>query len=104
VKEIFQRKSFWFIFIILLFAACVYPPFRLITDTGITTEPKWDFILTALPTLYEVPEIDLEMLLIEAIIAVPLALAISLIFYSLKTALRRIDDKRLRRHYLNRKL
>jgi hypothetical protein len=50
-----------------------------------------------------VPEIDLEMLLIEAIIAIPLAIAISLILYSMKTALRRIDDKRLRQDYLNRR-
>jgi glycerol-3-phosphate acyltransferase PlsY len=104
VKEIFQGKSFWFILIILLFGACVYPPFRLITEVGITTEPKWEFILTALPTLYVVPEIDLEMLLVEVIMAIPLAIAISLVFYSIKTALRRLDDKRLRRSYLNRRL
>jgi len=74
------------------------------TEAGITTEPKWECIFTALPTPYEVPEIDLGMLLIEAIIAIPLAIAISLIFYSMKAALRRIDDKRLRQHYLNRRL
>jgi hypothetical protein len=104
VREIFQRKSFWFILVILLFGACVYPPFRLMTEAGLTTEPKWDFILTTLPTPYEVPKVDLGMLLIEAIIAIPLAIAISLIFYSIKTASRRIDDKRLRQHYLNRRL
>jgi hypothetical protein len=104
VREIFQRKSFWFILVTLLFGACVYPPFRLMTEAGLTAEPKWDFILTTLPTPYEVPEIDLERLLIEAIIAIPLAIATSLIFYSMKTALRRIDDKRLRQHYLSRRL
>jgi hypothetical protein len=104
VREIFQRKSFWFILVTLLFGACVYPPFRLMTEAGLTAEPKWDFILTTLPTPYEVPEIDLEMLLIEAIIAIPLAIAISLIFYSMKTALRRIEDKRLKQRYLNRTL
>jgi hypothetical protein len=104
VREIFQRKSFGFILVTLLFGACVYPPFRLMTEAGLTTEPKWDFILTTLPTPYEVPKVDLGMLLIEAIIAIPLAIAISLIFYSIKTASRRIDDKRLRQHYLNRRL
>ena len=101
VREIFGRNSFWFILVTLLFGACAYPPFRLMTEAGLTAEPKWDFILTTLPTPYEVPEIDLEMLLIEAIIAIPLAIAISLIFCSMKTALRRIDDKRLKQHYLN---
>ena len=85
-----------------MFAVCVYPPFRLMTEAGITTERKWEWLFTALPTPYEVPEIDLEMLLVEAIIAIPLAIAISLIFYSMKAALRRIDDKRLRQHYLKR--
>jgi hypothetical protein len=74
------------------------------TEAGITAERKWECIFTALPTPYEVPEVDLGMLLVEAIIAIPLAIAISLIFYSMKTALRRIDDKRLRQHYLNRRL
>jgi hypothetical protein len=74
------------------------------TEAGLTAEPKWDFMLTTLPTPYEAPEIDLEMLLIEAIIAIPLAITISLIFYNMKTALRRIDDKRLWEHYLSRRL
>ena len=104
MREIFQRKSFWFILVTLLFGACAYPPFRLMTEAGLTAKPKWDFVLTTLPTPYEVPEIDLEMLLIEAIIAIPLAIAISLVFYSMKTALRQIDDKRLKQHYLNRRL
>jgi hypothetical protein len=104
VREIFQRKSFWFILVTLLFGACVYPPFRLMTEAGLTAEPKWDFILTTLPTPYEVPEIDLEMLLVEAIIAIPLAIGISLISCSIKTALRRINVERLKGHYLSRKL
>jgi hypothetical protein len=104
VREIFRRRSFWFILVTLLFGACVYPPFRLMTEAGLTAEPKWDFILTTLPNLYEVPEIDLEILLIEAIIAIPLAIAISSIFYGMKTALRRIQNKRLKQRYLNRRL
>jgi hypothetical protein len=91
VREIFQRKSFWFILVTLLFGACVYPPFRLMTEAGLTAEPKWDFILTILPTPYEVPEIALEMLLVEAIVAIPLAIVISLISCGTKTALKRIN-------------
>ena len=104
VKSIFQRKALGFIFLILLFAACVYPPFHLMTESGITMGRKWDWIFTLLPTPSEVPEIDLEMLLVEVIMAIPLAIAISLIFHSIKTALRRMDDRRLKGHYFNRKL
>ncbi|MGD0919286.1 MAG: hypothetical protein ABSB22_22825 [Thermodesulfobacteriota bacterium] len=41
MREIFRRKSLWFILVILLFAACVYPPFLLMTEGGITTRRKW---------------------------------------------------------------
>ena len=61
------------------------------TEAGLTAEPKWDFILTTLPTPYEVPEIDLEMLLVEAIVAIPLAIVISLISCGTKTALKQIN-------------
>jgi hypothetical protein len=61
------------------------------TEAGLTAEPKWDFILTILPTPYEVPEIALEMLLVEAIVAIPLAIVISLISCGTKTALKRIN-------------
>jgi len=104
VREIFQRKSFWFVLVMLLFAACVYPPFRLMTETGITAERKWDCIFTTLPTPYEVPEIDLEMLLVEAIMAILSAIGISLVYLQIKTALRRINVKRLKGNCLNRKL
>ena len=92
VKQIlFQKKSFWFILVILLFAACVYPPFRVMRVGGIIGERKWDCIFTTLPTPYEVPEIDLAMLSVEATAAIPLALGISLIFWGIQTALRRIN-------------
>ena len=85
VKQIlFQRKSFWFILIILLFAVCVYPPFRVMREGGIIGERKWDWIFTTLPTPYEVPEIDLAMLSVEATAAIPLAIGISLIFWGAK--------------------
>lgn len=104
MREIFQRKSFWFILVTLLFGACVYPPFRLMTEAGLSAEPKWEFILTTLPTPSEVPEIDLVMLSTEAIIAVLLAFGISLVCLQIKTALRRINVKRLKGNSLNRKL
>jgi hypothetical protein len=69
----------------------------MVTEGGITAERKWDCILTTLPTPYEVPEIDLEMLLLEAVIAIPLAIGISLISYSIKTALRRINVSRFKK-------
>jgi len=72
VKGIFRRKAFWFTLLVLLFAACIYPPFLLMTEGGITAGRKWDWIFT-LPTPQEVPRIDLAMLFIEAIIAVLIA-------------------------------
>jgi len=87
VKGIFRRKAFWFILVILLFAACVYPPFLLMTEGGITVGRKWDWIFT-LPTPYEVPEIDLPMLFVEGLIALLLAIGISLILFGIKKVLR----------------
>ena len=92
VKQIlFQRKSFWFILVIFLFAACIYPPFRVMREGGIIGERKWDCIFTTLPTPYEVPEIDLATLSVEATAAIPLAMGISLIFWGIQAALRRIN-------------
>lgn len=104
MREIFQKNSFWFILFILLFAVCVYPPFRLMMEAGITAERKWECVFTALSTPYEVPEVDLGILLLEAIIAIPLAIGISLISCGIKTASRRINVERLKGHYLSGKL
>lgn len=95
MREIFQRKSFWFMVVILLFGACIYPPFLIMTEGGITVGRKWDWILT-LPTPHEVPEIDLAMLFVEATAAILLAIGTSLILFGIKTILRqrgRSDDK-----------
>jgi len=59
------------------------------TEAGMTAEWRWEFILTTLPTLYEVPEIDLKMLLIELILAVPLAIGSSLALSGMSAAWRR---------------
>jgi hypothetical protein len=87
MREIFQRKSFWFMVVILLFGACIYPPFLIMTEGGITVGRKWDWIVT-LPTPYEVPEIDLRMLFIEATAAILLAIGISLILLGIKNGLK----------------
>ena len=60
-----------------------------------TGERKWDCIFTTLPILYEVPEIDLAMLSVEATAAIPLAMGISLIFWGIQTALRRVKVLKL---------
>jgi len=84
----FQRKSFGFIFVILLYAACVYPPFVLMREDGIITGRKWNWIFTLLPTPYEVPEIDWVMLLGEVIIVFSLAFGVCLILFGIKKVLR----------------
>jgi hypothetical protein len=89
VKRIFfQRKSFGFILVILLYAACVYPPFVLMTEGGVIVGRKWNWIFTLLPTPYEVPEIDLVMLFVEVIIAFLLALGVSLILFAIKEGIK----------------
>ena len=88
MKGIFKRKGFLFVLIILLYAVCVYPPFLLMTEAGITVGRKWDWIFTLLPTPSEVPKIDLVILFIEVLIAVLLALGISLVFLGIKKVLR----------------
>jgi len=85
VKRIFfQRKSFGFILVILLYAVCIYPPFVLMTEDGIIVGRKWNWIFTLLPTPYEVPEIDLVLLLVEMIIAFSLALGVCLILFGIQ--------------------
>jgi len=88
VREIFQRKAFGFLLAILLFVACVYPPFHLITESGITAGLKWDWIFRLLPTPSEVPEIDLAVIFLEALVAFLFALGIFLILFGIKKVLR----------------
>jgi predicted phage tail protein len=51
-------------------------------EGGITMGRKWDWILT-LPTPREVPRIDLAMLFVEAIIAILIAIGVSLIVFGI---------------------
>jgi hypothetical protein len=93
VKAIFRRKAFWFTLVVLLFAACVYPPFLLITEGGITVGRKWDWIFT-LPTPQEVPQIDLALLFVEAIIAILIAFGVS----SIVLGIGKVSRRRTRFH------
>ena len=86
-RIVFQRNSFRFIFVILLYIACFYPPFVLMTESGIIAERKWNWIFILLPTPYEVPEIDWGMLFVEVIIAFLLALGGSFILLGIKKVL-----------------
>jgi len=88
VKGIFRKKVFRCTFVVLLFAACIYPPFLLITEGGMTVGRKWGWIFT-LPTPQEVPKIDLAMLFVEAIIAILIALGVSSILLGIGKVLRR---------------
>jgi len=95
VKTIFRRKAFWFTLAVLLFAACIYPPFLLMTEGGVTVERKWDWIVT-LPTPQKVPRIDLAMLFVEAVIAVLMAFGVSSILLGIEKASKRRKRSRSR--------
>ena len=88
MRELSQIEAFGFILVILLFVVCVYPPFHLMTETGITVGLKWDWIFRLLPTPSEVPEIDLEVLFVESTAAFLCALGLSLILFGAKEVLR----------------
>jgi len=72
MKEIFQRKAFWVILVILLLAVFVYPPF-LRERRGFGYSRGWElFFLSD-------DQVDLKMLLVEAVIAILLLIGICLI-------------------------
>ena len=93
-RFLFQGKSFRFILVTFLYAVCVYPPFVLMTEDGVIAGRKWEWVFTLLPTPSQVPEIDLLMLSVEAIIAVLLALLISLAHFGIKKVLWQGDRSR----------
>ena len=88
MREIFRRKAFGLVLVIFLFVACVYPPFHLMTESGTAVGLRWDWIFRLLPTPSEVPEIDFEVLFVEAIAAFSCALGVSLILFGIKKVLR----------------
>jgi hypothetical protein len=72
VKDIFKRKTFWALLIILLLAVFVYPPF-IEKRRRYGYERSWGwFFLSDM-------EVDLKMLLVEAIITILLSIGICLI-------------------------
>ena len=71
MKEIFQRKTFWGILVILLLAVFVYPPF-----VGHREYRRWGWVFSY---DYMYMEIDIKTLFIEAIMAFLLTIGIFLI-------------------------
>jgi hypothetical protein len=72
VKDIFQRKAFWVILVILLVAVFVYPPF-LRERRGFVYSRGWELFFLSHDS------VDLKMLLVEAVIAILLSIGICLI-------------------------
>ena len=73
MKEIFQRKTFWALLIILLLAVFVYPPFLHRYRNGSVSHRSWEWFAEGMG------EVDLKMLLVGAIIAILLTIGIFLI-------------------------
>jgi hypothetical protein len=72
MKEIFQRRVFWMILIILLLTVFVYPPFSAKeSSTGVVLEREWGWIFSP-PKLQRLGEldIDLRILFVESVIAI----------------------------------
>ena len=83
MKDIFQRKRFWAVLIILLLAVFVYPPFiGKNPHYGFVAERSWGWFFST-PKGNVFPwvkmEVDLKTLLIETIIAILLSIGICLI-------------------------
>ena len=83
MKEIFQRKAFWVILVILLLAVFVYPPWlekEFIRGHLLYVHRYWDLIfIDRTWNSYNSIELDLKMILAESIIAILLAIGICLI-------------------------
>jgi hypothetical protein len=85
VKDIFKRKTFWGILVILLLAVFIYPPW--LEKVFIEGQPPrvlryWGLIFTDRPlnpNIMMSMELDLKMILAESIIAILLAIGICLI-------------------------
>jgi hypothetical protein len=84
MKEIFSRKTFWAILVILLLAVFVYPPWlekEFIRGYLLFVHRYWDliFIDRTWNSSMKSIELDLKMILAESIIAILLAIGICLI-------------------------
>jgi len=65
MKEIYQRKDFWFVLVILLLLIFIFPPNIIINDYGNVYERKWEFVLDIKKSV-----IDIKLLFVEMSIAI----------------------------------
>ena len=87
MKDIFQRKTFWAMLIILLLAVFVYPPFIAKAPTGVygqgggevVINRTWGWIFSSPNYSGLIMEIDFKTILAESIIAILLSIGIFLI-------------------------
>jgi hypothetical protein len=100
MREIFQRRTFWVILVILLLAVFIYPPWikttkfkasdGTVSDFSVWRDWDWLFSNTRWgwnwpeprPTYIESIELDLKMMLAESIIAILLTIGVCLIPFS----------------------
>ena len=89
IKEIFQRKAFWMILVILLLAVFVYPPFIAKAPIGgygqggeVVIKRTWEWIFLSPNYSGLIMEIDFKTIVAESIIAILLSIGICLIPFS----------------------
>ncbi len=84
MKEIFQRKLFWVILVILLLAVFIYPPWIKTSKISIWRDWDWSFSNTSwglsegVFTVKSI-ELDFKMILAESIIAILSAIGVCII-------------------------
>jgi len=79
IKEIFQKRLFWVILVILLLAVFIYPPFIGKSPSGNVVERSCGWFFSPPKIEYRYMDLDLKTLLVEAIIAILLSIGICLI-------------------------
>ena len=90
MKEIFQRRAFWVILVILLLAVFVHPPFIAKAPIGgfgqgggeVIIDRTWGWIFSPPKYIAIVMEIDFKTILAESIIAILVTIGICLILFS----------------------
>lgn len=81
MKEIFQRRAFWAILVILLLAVFIYPPFiQIIRPEGVIAERSWGWIFSSPKShIRFLMELDFKMIIAESIIAILVSIGVCLI-------------------------
>ena len=90
MKEIFQRRAFWMVLVILLLAVFIYTPFIAKAPTGgygqgggeIIINRTWEWIFSSPKYSGLIMEIDFKTILAESIIAILITIGICLIPFS----------------------